>query len=200
MIHVDSQPEPGSFDGKVRQKGLAWLKKMQISLDQPLPPQTNIQPYWRDCLDEMHTSYNGCCAYLAVYFERVTGGGSVDHFIAKSRRVDLAYEWSNYRLACSKVNSRKREYEDVLDPFIVENGWFRLELLASGRIFPNPQLSNEDQQSVKATINRLGLDDPGNREMRLRHYQHYVDGSCTANFLKKYSPFVWMEASRQNLL
>lgn len=199
MIHVTAQPEPASFDEEVRQKGLAWLRKKKISLDQPLPPKTTIEPYWRHCLDDMHASYDGCCAYLAVFFERVTGGGSVDHFIAKSRRADLTYEWCNYRLACSRMNSRKKAYDDVLDPFEVEDGWFHLEPV-SGRIFPNPQLPHDQQQVIRATIDRLGLDDAGNREMRARHYQEYREGFYTADFLKKRSPFVWMEANRQGLL
>lgn len=199
MIHVAAQPEPISFDQEVRQKGLAWLRRKKIAMDQPLPLETNIEPYWRHCLDDMHASYDGCCAYLTIFFERVTGGSSVDHFIAKSQRADLAYEWSNYRLACSRMNSRKRDYDDVLDPFEVENGWFHLELV-SGRIFPNPRLSDEQQRAVKETIDRLGLDDAGNREMRARHYQEYREGFYTADFLKKRSPFVWMEANRQGLL
>ena len=199
MIHVAAQPEPAAFDSEVRQKGLAWLRKKKIALDQPMPPKTTVEPYWRHCLNDMHDNYKGCCAYLAVFFERVTGGGSVDHFIAKSQRADLAYEWSNYRLACSRMNSRKRSYEDVLDPFELENGWFHLEPV-SGRIFPDPRLPDDRQQAVLATINRLGLDDTRNREMRARHYQEYREGFYTADFLKKRSPFVWMEANRQGLL
>ena len=90
MIHVTPQPEPDSFESEVRQKGLTWLKKNAIPLDLPLPPKTGLHPYWRLCLDEMHTRYNGCCAYLAVYIERIIGGGSVDHFIPKSKRANLA--------------------------------------------------------------------------------------------------------------
>lgn len=66
MIHVEAQPEPASFDSEVRQKGLAWLKKKSIPLDQQLPPKTGLEPCWRACLDDLHTSYNGCCAYLAA--------------------------------------------------------------------------------------------------------------------------------------
>lgn len=97
------------------------------------------------------------------------------------------------------MNSRKREYDDVLDPFEVEDGWFHLEPV-SGRVFPNPQLPDEQQQAVQATVKRLGLDEPGNREMRARHYQEYREGFYTADFLRKRSPFVWMEANRQGLL
>lgn len=199
MIRVDAQPEPGSFNNDVRQKGMEHLKKKKIALDQPLPMNANIYPYWRACLDDLHRSYRGTCAYLGIHFERVTGGASVDHFIAKSKRADLAYEWANYRLACSTMNSRKREYEDVLDPFTIENGWFHLELV-SGMIYPNPKIAPQQQAEVQATIDRLGLDDGGNRELRARHYQDYIDRAYTAEFMERYSPFVWAEARRQGLL
>ena len=199
MIHVDAQPEPDSFDSEVRQKGIAWLQKKNILLDQPLPCKTKIETFWRSCLDDLHTSYNGYCAYLSIFFERVTEGGSVDHFIAKSKRADLAYEWSNYRLACSRMNSRKGKFDDVLDPFEIETGWFCLEPV-TGRIYPNPVLAQDKQEAVQTTINRLKLDDAGNREMRARHYQEYCESEYTADFLRKRSPFVWLEVKRQGLL
>jgi uncharacterized protein (TIGR02646 family) len=199
MIRVEAQPEPATFDSEVRQKGLAWLNKKKIALDQPLPPNTEPAPYWRSCLGDLHSSYHGCCAYLAVFLKRQTGEGTVDHFIAKSKRVDLVYEWSNYRLACSRMNSRKREYDDVLDPFEIENGWFRLELI-TGRIYPNPALSPERLAAVQTTIKRLCLDNAANRELRAEHYQEYRVSGYPADYLKKHSPFVWLEAQRQGLL
>lgn len=199
MIHVEAQPEPASFDTQVRRKGLAWLRANQIDSDKPLPPNKTLESYWRSCLDQLHASYHACCAYLAIPIERVTGGGTVDHFIAKSQRPDLAYEWSNYRLACLRMNSRKRNYEDVLDPFEVETGWFHLEIV-TGRIYPNPHLPAGLRTAVQATIDRLGLDDSGNRELRARHYQEYRQGFYTADFLQRRSPFVWSEVARQGLL
>ncbi|NTU53793.1 MAG: hypothetical protein HGA97_08900 [Chlorobiaceae bacterium] len=87
----------------------------------------------------------------------------------------------------------------MLDPFEIEDEWFRLELI-TGRIYPNPALSSQRIAPVQATIDRLSLDDAGNREMRARHYQEYRENQYTANFLKKRSPFVWSEAQRQGLL
>jgi len=199
MIHVRQQPEPATFDANVRQKGLRFFADQGIDPSEPLPPKTSIAPHWRACLDELYASYGGICAYLAVHFERVTGAGSVDHFIAKSSTPTMAYEWSNYRLACSRMNSCKREYDDALDPFSVVNGWFHLELV-SGRIFANPNLTHDQSYQVNATIKRLGLDEPGSREMRARHYLDYCRGEYVADFLRKRSPFVWMEANRQGLL
>lgn len=198
MLYVTPKPEPASFDKKVRQRGLKYLLEQGVNLNEPLEGSI-IKPYWLKSLDDLYASYDGVCAYLAIHFERITGAGSVDHFAAKSRYVSQAYEWTNYRLACSRMNSRKNVYDDVLDPFEVENGWFHLELI-TGHIYPNPELEPEVTASVTDTIKRLKLDDEGCQEVRARHYSQYVQGDISANFLKHYSPFVWHEANRQGLL
>lgn len=199
MIPVAEQPEPKDFDAKVRSKGLAHLKSKGIALDKPLPPKADIQPYWRACLAELHQAYEGVCAYLGVHFERVMGGASVDHFIAKSANAGLAYEWHNYRLACSTMNSRKRDYDDVLDPFYLAPGLFRLQL-STGHIYPNPQLEARALRVVEETIERLGLDDPQCRRLRANWYQEYLEHNLPSDYLRKKSPFVWQEAERQGLL
>ncbi len=199
MIPVTPQPEPEDFDTQVRQKGLRWLVKHDIDITAPLPSGTKLPPYWRACLGKLHSGYGGVCAYLAVFFEITTGAGNVEHFLPKSLRPDLAYEWCNYRLACSAINSCKKSFTNVLDPFEVKDGWFYLELV-SGHIFPNPQLSASLQQKIQATIDRLKLDSSANNEMRAKHYQFYCEGKITKEYLKDYSPFVWKEADRQGLL
>ena len=200
MIPVQPQPEPGFFDAEVRAKGLAHLKAKGYALDQPLPAGATIEPHWRgDCLTALHTAYGGVCAYLCVFVERITGGMSVDHFIAKSALAGLAYEWSNYRLACSVMNSRKRDFDDVLDPFALEPDWFRLDLTC-GRIFPNPELEPEQTALVTQTISRLGLDDPLCRELRVRWFDEYLTEPLPESYLRRKSPFVWAEAQRQGLL
>lgn len=198
MIHVTPQPEPLTFDAKVRKEGQKFLQNKGVTSIQSLPDNFKFEPYWLECLDDLYNCYNGVCAYLCVFFERVIGGGSVDHFIAKSRCITQIYEWSNYRLACRTMNSRKWSFDDVLDPFEVEDGWFHLELV-SGRIYPNPHLSKEQKEVVTKTIQRLGLDQPECRELRARHYQEYCEGLYNETFLRKRSPFVWYEANRQGL-
>ena len=148
MIPVAAKPEPAAFDAAVRQKGLAHLILGDFPLNLPLPPNADIEPYWRACLTDLHQAYGGVCAYLCVFFERVMGGGSVDHFIAKSANAGLAYEWDNYRLACSTMNSRKREYSDVLDPFFLAPDQFRLQL-STGHIYPNQDLNAAPMRLVE---------------------------------------------------
>lgn len=200
MIPVRQRQEPDFFDEQVRTKGLAHLKAKGYALDRPLPEGATITSYWRgDCLTALHEAYGGICAYLCVFVERCTGGMSVDHFIAKSALAGLAYEWNNYRLACSTMNSRKREFEDVLDPFELEKVWFRLEL-TTGHIFPDPDLDKSTFAQVDQTIKRLGLDDPLCREVRARWFEEYLSEPLPSDYLRKKSPFVWAEAHRQGLL
>lgn len=189
----------------MREPGLRWLEEHGIPLDTHLESGTKIHPYWRECLDDLHRVYGGVCAYLCVFVERCTGGTSTDHFIAKSRRAGLAYEWSNYRLACTTMNSRKRDFEDVLDPFSLAVDTFHLELI-TGRIHPNPALEDPERDVAQATIERLGLDEPECREMRSRRFLDYVQvrgrmsNPAVEAQLRRYSPFLWLEAQRQGLL
>ncbi len=200
MIPVQAQPEPDFFEAEVRTKGLAYLKAKAYALDQPLPAGASLEPYWRgDCLTALHKAYGGVCAYLCIFVERCSGGMSVDHFIAKSARVGLAYEWSNYRLACSIMNSRKRDYADVLDPFELPSDWFHLELV-TGHVYANPELGEDSTRQVNQTIDRLGLNDPLCKEMRVRWFDEYRNVPLPQDYLRQKSPFVWAEAKRQGLL
>lgn len=186
MIRVAPQPEPAAFDANVRIPGRAALTK---GLD-PLPP------YWRDqMLVALHTAYGGICAYLCTYIPRGTGARSTDHYVAKSRDRSLAYEWLNYRLACSLMNSRKAAFDDILDPFEIEDGWFVLEL--SGlQVLPNPDLSADLRRKVQATIDQLDLNDTECLAARAEWYDDYLDHR-RLDVLKRRSPFVASELQRQ---
>ena len=199
MIPVQERPEPADFDARVRTRGTRSLRAKGIDPTSSLPADKELSPFWRDCLDDLYREYGQTCAYLAVVMERATGGVTADHFVAKSQLPGQAYEWSNFRLASAIVNARKCDFSDVLDPFLLPPDWFRLELV-TGRIYANPNIAQDDQDRVNATIERVGLDNPINREMRARHYQEYRQGEYTQSFLSRRSPFVYQEARRQVLL
>ena len=197
MIHVKLRPEPDTFNSRVRQKGHAWMNKHQT-----LPPSNKFPRYWKDCLDDLRSSYKDHCAYLAVQIEEVEGEyPSVDHFLAKSRRPDLAYEWSNYRLSCSEINSLKGNSDDVLDPFEIKNNCFHLDLeFLIGHIYSNKAIPPDQREGIQATIDKLRLNNDKYREMREQHYQDCREGHYDSDYLKRISPFVWSEAKRQGLL
>jgi hypothetical protein len=186
LIRVQLQPEPPGFDERVRQPGQRAL----AAGVEPLPP------YWRECLDDLWNAYQGICAYLGVLIPRGTGGPSVDHFAPKSRRRELAYEWANYRLVSMLMNARKGAFEDVLDPFEIQTGWFILDL-STLQVMPHPELDAETRRRVEETISRLGLNDPECIEARELYYDAYVRNDLSIRQLRRWSPFVASELDRQ---
>ena len=136
---------------------------------------------------------------LGTYIELVTGSRTVDHFAPKSKHPDLAYEWSNYRLVCGTMNARKNHFEDVLDPFEVENGWFQLEF-SFFQVVSKSDLESAERAEVQATIDRLRLNDNDCRQMRSRYYDDFIGGDISFDYLARCSPFVAMEMKRQRLV
>jgi hypothetical protein len=201
MIPLTLKPEPPLFNDRVRIPGQTHLQAKGINISLPLPSGTKITAYWTrsEGLDELYKEYNGVCAYLAVHFERIMGGATVDHYLPKALRPDLAYEWDNYRLSSSIMNSRKNDYLDVIDPFSMQENWFYLEL-TTGRIYPNPNLNAIKRNAAFLTINRLKLDEGLSRKLRTDYWDDYILGDISNNYLQRKAPFVWYEANRQGLL
>ncbi len=172
MIHVRLAEEPASFNEAVRTPGLRAMAEMvgetptrnagrrytRIADRRGDIPADKFPPYWTAALDDLMTLYEQMCAYCCFRIHPVTGSSSVDHFAAKSRKWDRVYEWNNYRLACSRLNARKNDFGDVLDPIQIYDGWFQLELVGF-QIVPNPHLHPITRDEIQNTIDRLGLDD-----------------------------------------
>lgn len=190
MIHVLPQKEPPDFDVKVRQPGRRALAAGRDPLSD----------YWRNCLHELMNLYKGICAYACIYIPPVVGGRSVEHFAPKSKHRDLAYEWTNYRLVCGVMNSRKKEFEDVIDPFEQIDGWFQIQL-TSMKVFPAEHLTETQKTRVQDTIARLKLNEKDCRDARAIYYDEYLaqENPLPFRLLKKWSPFVAREVERQGL-
>jgi hypothetical protein len=124
MIPVKPAPMPPDFDKKVRRHGLSAIAELVGEpplIKRPGPrrkkiaerrediPAESFPPFWREALDDMLLAYDRTCAYMAIYIEKVTGAPTVDHMIPRSVEWTQVYEWDNYRLACSLMNSRKKE-------------------------------------------------------------------------------------------
>ena len=215
MIPVTPAPEPAAFDKKVRQPGLRAIA--ELAGEQPTPPRIvgqpyapvaasrdaipadKFPPYWREMLDDLMDSYHRICAYLCLYIPRGTGAPSVDHAVAKSKRWDRVYEWSNYRLACSLMNARKGAAADVLDPFEVKEDWFALELVGF-QVLPGDGLADEVTGAVANTIERLRLNDPACCEARAEYAEDYWNEGIRLDYLERHAPFVARELRRQHLL
>ncbi|MEM9458208.1 MAG: hypothetical protein AAGF11_28795 [Myxococcota bacterium] len=119
--------------------------------------------------------------------------------IPKSLRWDRAYEWSNYRLACSLVNAKKTARTTVLDPFEIAHGWFALELVCF-QVRPGQGLDSTIRQRVQHTINALALNDRRYRDQRAEYAHAYFDREITWSYVVRRAPFVAYELRAQGRL
>lgn len=213
MIPVALAPEPASFDAQVRQPGLRAVAELvgerpdrkagrrykKVASTRDEIPADKLPVYWRRALDDLLSGYDRVCASLCLYIPRGTGAPSVDHMIPKSMAWDRAYEWDNYRLACSLMNSRKAAIADVLDPFEVEAGWFALELVEF-QLHPRAGIAADVSRAVWATISRLGLNDKECRDARAEYAEDYWRADVSLDYLTRHAPFVARELRRQGRL
>ena len=182
----------------VRQPGLVALQALAereyAGLKDSIPAG-KFPPLWRRAMNDLLEGYARICAYVCLYIPRGTGASTVDHMVPKSVGWREAYEWSNYRLACSLMNSRKGIAVAVLDPFEVEDGWFALDPVAF-QVLPARGLSEQVVKRVSETIDRLGLNDQRCRDARVEYAQEYWDGHVTFDYLSRHAPFVARELQR----
>jgi hypothetical protein len=214
MIHVDQAPEPPDFDTKVRQPGLSAVAEMVgepplirrrgprrpkiADRREDIPPE-KFPPFWTLAIDEMMDVYKQICAYMAIYIEKVTGAATVDHMIPRSVEWRQVYEWDNYRLACSLMNSRKSDAIFVLDPFRIRSGWFELELV-DFQLKPAASLSSHVRTRVERAIARLRLNDRECCRAREEYALDYWTEEIPLSRLERRAPFVALELRRQGRL
>lgn len=199
MIHVDMPSPPPHYYMNVRTPGEMFL----ATNPHPTGKEWNGRQYWSKIHGALYSSLNGICSYCATYTPRRYSAASVDHtsidhFVLKAKNPSLAYEWENFRLCRSKLNNRKGEHDDVLDPYALANGWFRLSF-TTFLLYPEPSLPESEQQKVTDTIARLELNqDDKLVQERLRAVYAYADGKLPLGRLKQFYPFIAIEMAAQN--
>ena len=194
MIRVHERGATTAFIDAVASPGNAWL-----AANPTKKPREELPTYWRAGVGELRTAYKGICAYFCCYVRPVTGTGSTDHFVAKTSDRARAYDWSNYRFACTRMNSRKRDASDVIDPFALPDGWFEL-YFPTMRVRPTAALSEAQTKEVVATIRRLKLNSYECVSERGEYWDDYQLHGLSAERLYRYAPMIALEAVRQGLL
>ncbi|MEP7137131.1 MAG: hypothetical protein ABI904_19565 [Chloroflexota bacterium] len=194
MIPIRPQAEPNDFNGKVRQPGQIFL----ANKPNPKNNEWKGKDYWRICIPDLYELYGGICAYSAQWIPLETGVATVDHFEPKAVFPHLAYEWTNFRLASSKLNSRKGSTRDVIDPFTLSNESFQLDF-PSLLMKPNPALSDDEKTTLLKTIDRLKLNFESGIRSRLRWVRDYSANEINFDYLQKNAPFIAYELERQGL-
>ncbi|TAE56905.1 MAG: hypothetical protein EAZ87_17265 [Nostocales cyanobacterium] len=196
MIPVQFQPEPDDFDEKVRNPGLAFLSKVRT----PKTEDWQKGAYWQKSLDDLCKSYSRICAYSAQWIPRTEGSPTVDHFLPKSKKPEWAYEWDNFRLACLKLNARKRDSLDIIDPCSLPKDCFILDF-PSLFIKPHPNIFDPLKNRVLTTIKLLKLNEDDNCvKGRLDWLLPYCQQEYPFNYLKSKAPFIAYELERQGLV
>ena len=196
MIHIDMKPEPASFEELVRKPGNAFLALHP----KPTQKQWNTHSFWRNVLTEFRRLYGGICAYSCHWIAPDTGAKTVEHFIPKHEDPTKAYEWDNYRLVCSLLNSRKQTNTDTLDPFEVQDGWFVIDF-PSLLVKPAAGIDPAIGVKVRQTITRLKLNDEATcLENRAKYVMDYCLGAISFGHIKEEAPFLAKELQRQNLV
>lgn len=128
--------------------------------------------------------------------------GTVDHFrswaATRKTEPELAYEWSNYRYASGIMNACKSGREgQVLDPFIVQDGWFEV-LLPSLQLVATAAVAEEYRALADSTLRCLRLrDDEAVIEYRRGWYQAYLSGGLTLDQLRLWAPLIARAVEKQ---
>lgn len=159
MIRVMLPPEPPHYHKRVKNPGEAFLS----TNPNPSGTEWDRHRYWREIHDDLYQWHGGICVYCASWTPRRQSPGnihhtSVDHFIPKSEDPNSAYEWTNFRLCRARLNNKKDNHLDVMDPRAIRNGWFSLDFFTF-RVEPATGLPSFAIAAVRTTITRLELND-----------------------------------------
>ena len=196
MIPIQLQPEPPHFLERVQQPGHNFLAKKP----NPTAKDWYTHNYWIRVVDDLYKAYSGICAYSCHWIPPDTGSKSVEHFKPKKKYPHDAYRWENFRLVSGNLNGRKGDYEDVLDPFTLSEGWFALDF-PSLLVHPGKNLLPAEEELVIKTINRLRLNDEGTcLQARINWVRDYITVPFPFSHLEKKAPFIASELKRQHMI
>lgn len=191
--------EPPLFDGNCRQPGAAWLVK------NPEKDPHAVSQWWSMFQPDLAKHFGYRCGWLGTF---VMMEGVVDHWFSCGNRRGrpspnrhLAFEWSNFRYASPRMNSRKGILDDeILDPCEIGDGWFEV-LLPSFQLVPGDRLPAAMRQRAELTLAKLqlGRGDQA-RITRWRWYcSHWNNGQPDLAALKRDAPLVAVAIEKARL-
>lgn len=189
MIPITLAEEPADFDVRVRRPGSEFLDSLVNfnSVD------FRGKEYWRRSIPDLRKSYSDICCYTCHWISSDTGASSADHFIPRKEDPALAYEWSNLRYCCSRLNSRKWT-KRIIDPFEVLDIMFEL-------IFPSLHISPteeyKDDVLIKDTIKTLRLNDEIVVSSREAYVEEFAARHIDIDYLGRRAPLIAREILRQ---
>jgi hypothetical protein len=179
MIRSVCARKPAGFVEKVERPGKRWL----AAHDRGRP-----RDLWSPFKPQLADAFQNLCAYGAMY-EPV---GTIDHFVSVDEDRRRAYDWRNYRYCSAWVNSSKQRLSsaEVLDPFLVQDGWFEV-ILPSLQLVVADDMPRKYRARAEGMLTRLHLRDD-ERVMRQRRMwlKMYDMGSLTLEGLAEHAPLI----------
>jgi hypothetical protein len=177
-------PEPTAFKARCRKRGNDWLANPKNA-----GKTRGFPAYWIEFEEQLEAGFHARCGWWAMRIE----SGTVDHFMSKAIPANrrLIYEWSNYRHASGTVNSSKKNHDDsVLDPFEIQDGWFKV-ILPSMQLIRTPNIPANMRTKAGFTLTKLKLANGIKvRRNRKRWYEDYKNGKITIVGLEDYAPLI----------
>lgn len=161
MIPCSLSDEPPDFDNNVRVPGNKFLQSLGRA---PKAKDWNGKDFWNKAKPALKSCFRNRCAYCASWINK---GPEVDHFKGKSGFPNLAYEWTNYRLACGPDNKSKPRTREVLDPLDIKENWFRVNF-NTGMVSSTNEVPPEFKQLASDFIKEFELNDHNSKETRLK--------------------------------
>ncbi|MEB2870844.1 hypothetical protein [Pseudomonas rhizosphaerae] len=181
MIAIEQPiPEPEGFDSRCRKRGTAWLAKNASP--------TRPADYWSEFRLDLAEGFKNRCGYGGMWIS----SGTVDHFASCDERRDLSYEWSNFRYLDGWINSSKKNKKssELLDPYIVEDGWFEI-ILPSLQLVLTDAIPPELRSLAEATLKNLPLaHDERLVRNRRAWLKEYEQGNLSLQGLKNKAPLI----------
>ena len=211
--------EPGDFDTRVRQPGLAFLRSR--NQDPNEPPQSANRLWgrngcegksWQLARDQLREWYGNRCVYSCFVLEqerkengRLQSNHSIDHFRPKSRSLAyLAYEWDNLRWAWNVIDNHKQDKIINHDPTRLTHNIMELEEDNDGDwiVVPATSLPGSERIKIDRTIKDLGLNNTEVRIIRKKWVEDFLreDNPYDHAFMDKRQPFIYRELRRSGRL
>lgn len=194
MVNVKARNAPANFAADVNTPGQAYLLAHPVAVK-----NEKWEAHWQKAIPDLRTNYKDICAYYGCHIAETTGGATVDHYLPKSKNRGQAYDWSNFRLACSRMNARKHNGTNVIDPFAVMDGWFVIEFRVM-TVHPARTLTSATRASVLHTRRKLNLNSAECVRERTRLWNNYWVNGDSITTLYTHAPFIALEAVRQHKL
>lgn len=191
VININLPAPPPNYVADVKNPGEAFLR----CTPNPTQDDWRRHSYWRKIHDYLYNSHNGICLYCASWTPRNRRKEhfdytTIDHYIPKKIDKTKVYEWDNFRLCRARLNHRKADFSDVLDPCSLSNEWFILEF-TTFLIKPSFGLDEQIKIKVRQTIERLELNlDTDYVNERIAIIRDYSIGTISFDFIRLKYPFI----------